>query len=214
MVDYSKAAIKIILDDLKKWSKIFKIGFSIFTLVYFIYTFVMEKGNIYVNVVLISLYVIYTLFELITYKKAIKKTKKIIARGYKWLKLLIKAFTLSSTLYGIYVATSNVDGISIILATLMIIVWILQVLLEIIVLVIEPKVKLVIAGVLTDAKPIINMHNFFTKKEKDWIINYEEYKKEIDILSIRVEETKKVKVKKVKLPFKKKEQKQVCQQTK
>lgn len=211
MVDYSKAAIKIILDDLKKWSKIFKIGFSIFTLVYFVYTFVMEKGNIYVNIVLISLYVVYTLFELITYKKAIKKAKKIIARSYKWLKLFIKAFTLSSTLYGIYVATSNVDGISIILATLMIIVWILQVLLEIIVLVIEPKVKLIIAGVLTDAKPIINMHNFFTKKEKDWIINYEEYKKEIEILSKRVEETEKVKVK---LPFKKKEQKQVCQQTK
>lgn len=196
MLDYSKTAIKIILEDFKKWSKVFKIGFSIFTLVYLIYSLVMEKGSLYVNIILISLYVLYTLFELITYKKTIKKTKKIIAKSYKWANLLIKAFTLGTTLYGIYVAASNVDGISIILAILTIIIWVLQVLLELIILVIEPKLKLVVAGVLTDAKPIINTHNLFASKEKDWIVNYDDYKKEIEILGNKITETKKRKNKK------------------
>ena len=38
MFDYSRAAIAIILEDIKKWSKIFKIVFSIFTLLYLSYS--------------------------------------------------------------------------------------------------------------------------------------------------------------------------------
>lgn len=196
MVNYSKAAIAIVLEDLKKWSKAFKIGFSIFTLLYLTYSVVMEKGNFYVNVTLLGLYVVYTLFELLTYNKDMKRAKKIIFRSYKWSKLAIKTFTLGSMLYGIYVAAYDVDAISIILATLMIIIWILEVLLEVLIFVIEPKVKLIIAGVLTDAKPIINTYNFFRKKEGEIIINYDDYRKEIDILSKRVEINKPVQVKK------------------
>ena len=194
MVDYSRAAIAIILEDLKKWSKCFKIGFSIFTLVYFIYSFVMEKGNLYVNIVLITLYAIYTIFEPATYKKDMKKVKKIFSRSYKWSKLLIKAFTLGSMLYGIYVASSKVDGISIILATLMIIIWVLQVLLEILIVVIEPKVKLVIAGVLSDVKPVVTAINIF--KKDDIVLPLNEYEKEIAILNKKITQMRPVKPKK------------------
>ena len=99
-------------------------------------------------------------------------------------------------MYGIYVAASNVDAISIILATLTIILWILEVLLELLIFVIEPKVKLVIAGVLSDARPIINTYNFFKKKDGEININYDEYKKEIAILEKRIGEVKPVKEKK------------------
>ena len=199
MLSYSKAAVSIILDDFKKWSNALKIGFSVFTLIYFAYVFVMTKGNFYANVILVILYSVYTVFELVTYKKTMKKTKKIVVRSYKWSKLLIKAVTLASTLYGIYIAASNVDGISIILATLMIVVWVLQALFEVVILVMEPKIKLIFAAVVTDAKPLIGIHNFFHKREEDWIVDYKEYEREIDILSEKIEETKKSKRKRIKL---------------
>ena len=103
-------------------------------------------------------------------------------------------------LYGIYIASSNIEGITIILGTLMVIIWVLQVLLEIVTLVFEPKVKLIMAGVITDAKPIINTYNFFHKKENDIIVDYAEYRKEINILSEKIEETKNKK-QKVKIFF-------------
>lgn len=188
MFDYTKAAAVLILDDFKRWSKMFKIFFSAFTLVYFTYNFIADVGNLYVNIVLTALYLGYTLFEIITYKKSVKKrTKKIIARGYKWSKLVIKAFTLGSMLYGMYVAASSINGISIILATLTIIIWVLQVLLELIILVIEPKIKLITAGVLTDAKSYEGALRFLLRKEKDWEINTAEYQKEVDIISKRVD---------------------------
>ena len=199
MVDYSKAAISIVLEDLKKWSRSFKIVFSIFTLIYLSYAIIVEEGNFYVNVVLLGMFIIYTLFELFTINKSMKKTKKIIARSYKWSKLAVRAFTLCSMMYGIYVAAANIDAISIIFATLMIILWVLEVLLEVLIFVIEPKVKLVIAGVLTDAKPIINTYNFFKKKDGEIFVNYDEYKKELAILEKRVQENRPVKPKKTSL---------------
>lgn len=201
MFDYSKAAIVIILDDFKRWTKIFKIVFSVFTLIYFVYNLIKGNGNIIVNITLLSLYVAYTVFEIVTYNRISKKTKKKIARGYKWSKLSIKAFTLGSMLYGMYVAASSIDGISIILATLTIIIWVLQVLLEVIILVIEPKVKLITAGVLTDAKPYTGPLRFILKKEKDWEISLDEYKKELDILSKRVVITEKPKSKMLGIRF-------------
>ena len=86
MFDYSIAAIKMIYDELKKWCKIFKVCFPIFTLIYYVYALIMKTGNFYVNIVLISLFVMYTLFELCTCKKNMKKTRKMVSKIYKWIK--------------------------------------------------------------------------------------------------------------------------------
>ena len=183
MVKHSVAAISLVWEDLKKWTRAFKIAFSLFTLAYLAYALAVGRGNVYVNVVLAALYVIYTVFSLVAYKKAVAKTKKIVKRGYRWLRLLTKAFTLGSALYGLYVAAAEIDGISIVLATLTVILWVLQVLLEVLILVVEPRAKLIVAGVLMDAKPIIQMHNLFTKKENNWDVDYTVYEKEIALLT-------------------------------
>lgn len=202
MIDYSKAAFALVFEDLKKWSKGFKIGFNVFTILYFIYSFVMQKGIVYVNITLVSLYVIYTIFELVTIKKNMKKTKKWVSKSYKWAKLLIKAFTLGSSLYGIYIASTEADGITIIVATLMIIIWVLQALLEIIILVMEPKVRLIIAGVLGDINPHVERVNTIFKTNAHLPI--EEYKKEMNVLDEKVKATRAAKAKprkiKIKIP--------------
>ena len=48
-----------------------------------------------------------------------KSVKKVAKKGYKWAKMLIKLFTLASTLYGIYTATTDVTFISVLMAIFM-----------------------------------------------------------------------------------------------
>lgn len=150
MFKYTKEAINLIIEDFKKYMNIFKYGSLIFTVAYFIYAISMRTGNLIANIVLASLFVAYTIFDFVTSKKEIKEAKRIVKRSYKWSKLLIKTFTLGAMLYGIYTATTNVSAISTILVTLMIILWVLQVLLEIAVEVIEDKVNLVIEAFKED----------------------------------------------------------------
>lgn len=130
------------------------------------------------------LYVAYTVFQLVTLKRNNKKLKKRVARTYKWARLLLKALTLASTLYGIYIASTAVDGISLILATLTIIIWVIQVLLEVLTIVIEPKIRLLTAGLVEDTKTIVpalnKMHIIEFKLDPD------NYKKEIAIIEERV----------------------------
>ena len=205
MIDYSKVAFAMVFEDLKKWSKGFKIGFNVFTILYFAYVFLLEKGSFYVNIVLVSLYVIYTIFELATIKKDMKKTKVIVARSYKWSKLLIKAFTLGSSLYGIYIASTDADGLTIVISTLMIILWIIQVLLEIVIVVMEPKVRLIIAGVLGDLNPHVERFNNLFKTHAQ--LPMDEYRKELDKLEDGVVKLRAAKIKPkkkliIKNPFK------------
>ena len=69
MFDYSKAAGNLILEDLKKWRNRFQIFFSLFTLAYLAYCLIRPVGIFYINLALAVIYVAYTVFQLITYKK-------------------------------------------------------------------------------------------------------------------------------------------------
>ena len=184
MFDYTKAAGVMILEDLKKWRNNFQIFFSLFTLGYLAYCLIRQVGIFYINLALSVLYVAYTVFQLVTLKRNNKKLKKRVARTYKWARLLLKTLTLASTLYGIYVASTAVDGISLILATLTIIIWVIQVLLEVLTVIIEPKIRLLTAGLVEDTKTIVpalnKMHIIEFKLDPD------NYKKEIAIIEKRV----------------------------
>lgn len=184
MFHYSMTAGKLILEDLKRWGNRFKIFFSVFTLTYLIYCLVMRVGIFYLNLALLVLYVIYTVFQIITYKRDNKRVKRRVARTYKWARLLLKTLTLASTLYGIYIASTSVDGICLILATLTIIMWVLQVLFEILIIVIEPRIRLLSVGVMEDVRPVVTALKKMHLSDNDW--DYEAYQKEKDILERRI----------------------------
>lgn len=184
MFHYSMTAGKLILEDLKRLGNRFKIFFSVFTLTYLIYCLVMRVGIFYLNLALLVLYVIYTVFQIITYKRDNKRVKRRVARTYKWARLLLKTLTLASTLYGIYIASASVDGISLILATLTIIMWVLQVLFEILIIVIEPRIRLLSVGVMEDVRPVVTALKKMHLSDNDW--DYEAYQKERDILERRI----------------------------
>lgn len=195
MFKYTRTAIDIIITDIKKFATIFNYGSLIFTSAYFIYALVTKTGNFIANIILASLFVAYTIFSFITKYKKIKTAKKIVKRSYNWIKILIRTFTLGAMIYGIYTTTTNVTPISIILATLMIILYVLQILFEIAFEIIEDKKDLLVEAVAKDmeivTKPVSAVGNFVKRmKGEEVVVEEKETSREIRILEKRMAKNK------------------------
>ena len=112
MLNYTKASIALILEDFKRYSRIFRTFSLVFTTLYFLYVLITQSGFLVANIILAVLFLGYTTFDIVTMKKDIKKLKKIIQRTYNWLKLSINFITLIAVVYGIYTATTDVKPIT------------------------------------------------------------------------------------------------------
>lgn len=154
MFKHTREAFNLILKDCKRYCNFFKIFSLIFTSLYFVYSLLSKTGIVVVNIILATLFVSYTIFELVVKNKGFKATKIVVKRSYKWINLSLKAFTLASMLYGIYTATTNVSAFSTIIATLMIILWVIQVLFELLVEILESKWDMLLSGLKKDFEPI------------------------------------------------------------
>ena len=199
MFKYTRAAVDIIINDIKKYCNIFKYGSMIFTFLYFGYVLYSKSGNFIINIILVGLFSFYTVFDFLTEKKDFKPFKKFIRRSYKGIKFLTKTFTLGVMIYSIYTATTSVSAISIILATLMIIMWVLQFLLEIVIEIFDDKKDLVVAGWNKDIenlkKPVTVVNNFIKKVKGEEVVSETNYSsKEIKILEKKLKENQKVNV--------------------
>lgn len=190
MFKYTKASIELILEDIRKYGNIFRYGSLSFTSVYFIYALVAKTGNFYANLVLATLFFSYTVFDFLTRKRNVKKVKKVVQRSYSVVKFSIRAFTLGATIYGLYTASTNVNPISTVLTTLMIIMWVLQVLMELVGYVFEDKKDLLLAGINKDLenlrKPVTEVGNFFKKVTGQDLPEEDPITKEEEILEKRV----------------------------
>lgn len=194
MFKYTKAAVDIIVNDVRRYCNMFKYGAMLFTLVYFIYSIYTKNGNLIVNIVLLSLFSLYAILDLLTSKKDYKFFKRFIRKSYKGLKITTKAFSLGVMIYGIYIATYNVAPISIILATLMIIMWVLEVLFEIVLSIFEDKKDLLVAGWNKDVenlkRPVTTVNNFIRKVKGEEIIESNNSSREIKILERKIKKEK------------------------
>ena len=193
MFDYTRASIKITIQSLRKYARIFKYCSLVFTSAYFTYAIWSETGIFYINVALASLFFLYTIFDLITERmRRIKRARKIIKRSYGWISILLKLVSLGAMIYGIYNAATNVNAISTILATLMIILWVLQVFVEIVIAVIEDKYDLILAGWKKDIEDIMmpktKFDNFFKRIKGQEIPPPPEKSKELLILEKKMQE--------------------------
>jgi hypothetical protein len=194
MFKYTKASIELILEDIRRYCAIFRFGSLSFTSIYFIYALIAKTGNFYTNLILAIMFFAYTIFDLATQKRNVKRVKKVIKRSYGVVKFGIRAFTLGATIYGFYTASTNVNPISTVLTTLMIIMWVLQVLLELVSNIFEDKKDLVLAGINKDIenmkKPVTDVGNFFKKVTGQEIEPAQPMSKEEKILEKRVQKNK------------------------
>lgn len=191
MFDYSKAAFVVLLDDIKKFAKVFKTLSLVFTTGYFIYVLVTQSGFFIANIILASLFLIYTIFEFVVTKKDIKKIKRVVKHSYSYITLGIKLMTLGAMIYGIYTATKAMTPISIIFTTLMIVLWIFQVLLEFFIQIMENKIDLIVVGLNKDyenlRKPIDGISNVFKRIKGQEIAPPVEKSKEIIRLEKKIQ---------------------------
>lgn len=195
MFKYTREAINKIIDDFKLLSKVFKYTSQTTTVAYLTYALIAKVGNFYANIILLSLFIGYTIFDFIVSDEGNKMIKKVVRRTVNWLKISIKAFTLLVLIYSIYAATTDATAFSIIMATLMIIVWVLQVLLELVITVFEDEKDLVLAGIKKDIddikRPVSDVGNFFRRVTGQEVNVYEEDEpREIKILKKRMEKRK------------------------
>lgn len=193
MFEYTRTSIKVTLEALDRYAKIFKYSSLVFTSAYFAYALYSKTGIFEINAALASLFLVYTLFDLFTLKaRNIRVAKKIVKRSYGWVSLALKLVSLGAMIYGIYSAAKDVSAISTILATLMIIMWVLQAFLELVIAIIEDKYDLILAAWKQDVenimKPKTKIDNFFKRMKGEQIPPPPEKSREILILEKKMKE--------------------------
>ena len=178
MLKNTKNAFISIINEIKLVCRIIKYSSIGVSLIYFLIALLTKTGNFIANIISLSLFIVYTIFEISTRNIEKKKIRKVVRRIYVSARLLIRAFALGTIIYGIYTATTDVTALSIVLLVLMIIFWILQVLFEVIVFIVSRYVNIVAEELKRDAdefkegpgkvigkvaKPIVGAVNVFKK---------------------------------------------------
>lgn len=141
MLDNTRQAWDRLKKDLNIIKYIFLYGFNSLLLLYYLVIVILQKGNVIANAILLCLTTSSFFFSVFLDRKGLKKQEKQNFKKGKHilsiLKILTKAYTLGATLYAMYVSTVAVNPVSIILTTLLILLWVISVLVEIIVLIFE-----------------------------------------------------------------------------
>ena len=171
MLDYTKAAILKIQDDLRKLLAWANLIMQITYIGYLIYAICTHAGIYIANIVLLALSAAYFIFYAFISaggtNKCSKKTQKTVKLIFKRSKQVIKFFTLGVMLYGIYATSQQVTPVSVLFSAFMIVAWLVPFVLEFLIKYFSFRAQLFIEALSADiepvAKPIKSMGNFFKK---------------------------------------------------
>ena len=172
MLKYTRASIALILHELKIFRDIFKYASLILSVGYYVYASIAGIGLLPVNIALASVLFAFGVFEVATRESMMGKAKKQIRHIFHWTKIALKAISFGVIIFSMYEATADtVRPFAIIWATLTIILWAIDVLLEIFVLVFEREKDVLLAAIDEDMaemkdiyrKPVEKVSNFFSK---------------------------------------------------
>ncbi len=158
MFEYTRAAFDKTINDFKLALHAFNILSQLIYIGYLIYAIVIPSATNYINIPLLIISVAYLLFYLVFYNKqdlASKEQKSLIKHSFKWAKIGFKLISLVTTVYGIYTATHHVTTLSVSLAALMIVAWILSLALELISIYIETNIRMFQTALEADVEAIL-----------------------------------------------------------
>ena len=152
-VSNTKTAFQLIVEDFKRYIVILKWVFLAFSFATVVFDIVMGIGSLIINCCLLGVLLVYsvldTLFRVFRKPDPTKKLRII----YAWLRIALNAAALISSLYAIYSASAHeVKPITIVLATLSLIMFILKVLVEICFEIFQSKWTLLKNAMIMDAK--------------------------------------------------------------
>ena len=190
MFDYTKAIFNKTRKELETAFTVFQFGTQIIYIAYLIFLLFSKQNNIwYLHLSLLLICIPYLVFDLITTKniKELKKAKVSLLRKKEHKKRLsaakekrrpivrikfyashcIKLFVLASAFYPIIVSPSTVHPLSVMCTTVMVLLWILQIVLEVIKFILNERYELFIEAIEADVsfitKPVNTVKNAFKK---------------------------------------------------
>ena len=166
MLKYTTAAYQRISKDLKTISIIFNVFVLIAYLGYLMYAITSGSGNLYINIFLACISLGYLIFYIIEQFAQISKNEKDAAKHlYTIFKLLANALSLLIAIYGI--ATNVSDKNDVIITVALGALWVIQLLVECIVLWIEDRIALFYAAICKDGAVVVKVINRFREDDID-----------------------------------------------
>ena len=149
----TKTALQLILEDFRRYILILKWVFLGFSFATIIYSLIVGIGNLIINFILLGVLVLYAVLDTIFRLKQKPDPTRKLRVIYAWTRIALNAAALVSSLYAIYSATIHeIKPISIVLATLSLIMFILKVLTEICLEIFQSKWTLLKNAMIMDAK--------------------------------------------------------------
>ena len=128
MLNNTIATFDKIFMDFKRFAYWMSIVFNSVYILSMVYALISGAGKLYVKIPLLVGALAYFFFYIFTYwKKEKSKEKKAVKKAYRWFKILLNFVTLLITVYGIYVATEDVNVISVLLAVVSVITWLFEI---------------------------------------------------------------------------------------
>lgn len=173
MFDYTKAAVAQTIDDLKKVLYYVGVATQTVYLAYILYALVAETGIFVINLLLFLLSFAYFVFHLITTKFGkdpdAKECKRLKSNGkeiMKWTKRSLRLITIIVAFVEIFSAKTP-DTLTVVMAAFMAIGWLLEILFDLIVKILNKRYRFIMDGLEMDideiTKPFKNVGNFFKK---------------------------------------------------
>lgn len=172
MLDYSLTAFNKIKNDFLRIKRFFDVLIPLFPIAFLTYsvitTAIAKDFMVWVNAVSLALALAYYVFHLVvTFRKADKELKRLVKTIYKICVRAIKFFTLAVSIYGLWVSMDNLNPLSLILTILSLVGWLLQVVLDIILYIINRYATFLKEAIMADIdelkKPVTTVSNFFKK---------------------------------------------------
>lgn len=189
MLDYTRAIFEKTRKDLNTALTLFQFGTQILYIAYLIYLVVKPNSIWYLHLILLIISAAFLVFDIVTAKniRAIKSEKisffkkrmrnerlsrakqnrKNVARIKFYSSHVIKIFVLASAFYPIIVSPASVHPLSIMCTTAMVLLWIIQIVFEVLKLILEGRGELFMEALRADvefvSKPVSVVKNTFNK---------------------------------------------------
>ena len=165
------SALKTVANAFSIISFVINIIIQLVVIGYLGYSIYANNGNLIANIALVSASALYLVFYIVMWKRNTRKdksAKKVAKRAKKWVKLLAKAFTLGTLIYGAIIASEAVGVFEIITMIGSLIGWCISVSMEITVLVIGLIVgKSIEAAKKKLTAPLDRIASIFKPKNKN-----------------------------------------------
>lgn len=162
MLDNTRKMLGDTASELRLFAFLTTLISQIVTVAYLVYALICGIGIAALNIAFAAVCVAYAIISTNFFAVKDKHKKgalKDFKRGARIFKFAAKTITLTVSIYGIAISSEKVDAIAIILATLSIVLWIIQLVFELASAYVRYKSKIFMESLRTDFAPLFSAYN-------------------------------------------------------